>query len=252
MEKYGLIGYPLIHSFSAQNFSEKFFREGIKDVRFELFPLSDLNELPELIKNNPELKGLNVTIPYKECVLSYLNSIDPVAENIGAVNCISISRNEEISLRGFNTDIFGFEESLKPQFKKQHQNAIILGTGGASKAVVFVLKKLNIDFISVTRDKSKSPYALNYSDLTQEIISAHSLIINTTPAGTFPNINEAPEIPYQFLTKDHLLFDLVYNPTETLFMKKGLEKGATVSNGLQMLYLQAEKSWQIWKGEKRS
>ncbi len=249
MIQYGLIGYPLSHSFSAQYFSEKFYREGIHDVRFELFPLTDLNKLPELIKITPELQGLSVTIPYKESVIQYLNSIDPLAENIGAVNCIRITRNEDISLKGFNTDIFGFEESLKPLLQKQHQKAIILGTGGASKAVAFVLKKLNIQFISVTRNTNKSPNALNYSDLTKDIISSHTLIVNTTPAGMFPNINEAPEIPYQFLTNEHLLFDLVYNPTETLFMKKGIEKGATVSNGLQMLYLQAEKSWQIWNEE---
>jgi shikimate dehydrogenase len=247
MNNFGLIGYPLTHSFSAQYFSEKFFREGIHDSHFELYPLTDINELPALINNNPALKGLSVTIPYKEKVLSYLNFVDPISQSIGAVNCIRITREKGVSLKGYNTDEYGFEESLKPLLTKHHQKAIILGSGGASKAVVFVLRKLNIDFIIVSRDKGKLPNALEYSELNEDIISSHHLIINTTPVGMFPHISEAPQIPYQFISREHLLYDLVYNPAVTQFIKKGKAKGATAVNGLQMLYLQAEKSWQIWR-----
>jgi len=221
---YGLIGFPLTHSYSAQYFTEKFFKEGIHDIRFELFPITDISELPELIENTSELRGLSVTIPYKQSVIKYLNSIDPVAEEIGSVNCIRISRNNGISLKGYNTDIFGFEESLKPHLMSHHQKALILGTGGASKAVAYVLKKLNIGFDLVSRNAGKLPCALNYSELNNEIISTSSLIINTTPVGMFPDMNEAPAIPYELLTDKHLLFDLIYNPTETQFMKKGIEK----------------------------
>jgi len=246
MKQFGLIGYPLSHSFSAQYFSEKFFRENIHDCRYELFPIQNISELELLIKNNIFIKGLNVTIPYKESIIPFLTSIDNTAKEIGAVNTIRIIDNKNFILHGYNTDAFGFEESIKPLLKKDHQKALILGTGGASRAVAYVLKKLGIEFLFVSRNKNGTNSILQYNELNRKIILTHQLIINTTPLGMFPNINEMPDIPYDFITKDHLLFDLVYNPSETLFMKKGIEKNASVSNGLQMLYLQAERSWQIW------
>lgn len=245
MEKYGLIGYPLTHSFSAQYFNEKFFREGIHDSHYELFQIDNINQLLPLIKETKELKGLSVTIPYKQAVIPYLSSMDEIAKEAGAVNTIKIIRKDKFFLQGFNTDVFGFEESLKPLLKKHHKKALILGTGGASKAVAFVLKKLGIDFLFVSRNKSNS-FVITYDELNTDIIASHLLIINTTPVGMFPHVDEFPAIPYGHLTKRHLLFELVYNPAETMFMKRGIEKGAAVTNGLQMLYLQAEKAWQIW------
>ncbi len=246
MKQYGLIGYPLSHSFSAQFFSEKFFREGIKNCRYDLFPIENINKLLPLINSNKELKGFNITIPYKQSILPFLYFIDPVAKEISAVNTIKIEKKNNVILHGYNTDVFGFEESLKPLLLKHHKKAIILGSGGSSKAVAFVLSKLGIEFCIVSRKKISTACTFEYSDLNEEIISSHHIIINATPAGMFPNLSESPDIPYDFITKDHLMFDLVYNPFETQFMKKGIEKGATVSNGLQMFYLQAEKSWQIW------
>jgi shikimate dehydrogenase len=246
MKLYGLIGYPLTHSFSAQYFSEKFFRESIHDSHYELYPIGNIEMLLPLISVTKELKGLSVTIPYKEKVIPFLSTMDDTAKEVGAVNTIKIVRDTNISLEGYNTDIFGFEESLKPLLQKNHKKALILGTGGASKAIAFVLKKLGIEFIFVSRNKSYSASVITYKELNRDIIASHSLIVNTTPAGMFPHIDESPNIPYDYLTNEHLLYDLVYNPSETQFMKKGIKKGATVSNGLQMLYLQAEKAWQIW------
>jgi len=246
MKQFGLIGYPLSHSFSAQYFSEKFYRENIHDCSYELFPIQNISELELLVKNNIFIKGLNVTIPYKESIISFLTSIDNTAKEIGAVNTIRIIDNKNFILHGYNTDAFGFEESIKPLLKKNHQKALILGTGGASKSVAYVLKKLGIEFLFVSRNKSNINSILKYEELNKKIISSHQFIINTTPLGMFPNINEMPDIPYDLITKDHLLFDLVYNPSETLFMKNGIKKNAVVSNGMQMLYLQAERSWQIW------
>jgi shikimate dehydrogenase len=246
MKQFGLIGYPLAHSFSAQYFSEKFFRENIHDCRYELFPIQNISEIKFLIENNISLKGLNITIPYKESIIPFLTSLDNTAKEIGAVNTIRIIDNKNFILHGYNTDAYGFEESIKPLLKKDHQKALILGTGGASRAVAYVLKKLGIEFLFISRNKNGTNSILQYNELNREIILTHQLIINTTPLGMFPNINEMPDIPYDFITKDHLLFDLVYNPSETLFMKKGIKKNAVVANGLQMLYLQAERSWQIW------
>jgi shikimate dehydrogenase len=246
---FGLIGYPLFHSFSSQYFYEKFFREGIHDTRYELFPISTIEQLLPLIKEKKELKGLNITTPYKESVLPFLDFIDPIAKEIGAINTVRIERRKKLILHGFNTDVFGLEESIKPLLLPQHKRALILGTGGASKAAGYVLKKTGIDYSFVSgkmQETSSISSILAYSDLDNAIISSHLLIINASPVGMFPNLHEAPDIPYQFITKDHLLFDLVYNPAETLFMKKGIEKGATVSNGLKMLHIQAEKSWEIW------
>jgi len=246
MERYGLIGYPLTHSFSAEYFSEKFFREGIINCRYDLFPIDSIDNLLQLIKETKELKGLSVTIPYKQKIIPLLTSIDDVAKNIGSVNTIIIERNENIFLHGFNTDVFGFKESLKPLLKNHHKKALILGTGGAASSVAYVLNKLGIEYLFVSRTKTWLPNTIDYSSLNEDIISTHNLIINATPVGMFPHIMNLPNIPYNYITKDHLLYDLIYNPSETLFLKKGIEKGVTVKNGMEMLYLQAEKSWEIW------
>ena len=248
MKRYGLIGYPLSHSFSSDYFSEKFFREGLNDITYDLFPLNSIENILQLVNDIKELKGLNVTIPYKQKVIPFLTSIDDIAKNIGAVNTILIERKTDILLHGYNTDVFGFEESLKPLLKNHHSKALILGTGGAASSVAFVLKKSGIEYIFVSRRKSCLPSIITYSDLNKEIISTHNIIINATPLGMFPEVENAPDIPYNFLTKEHILYDLIYNPSETFFIKKGKEKGASVTNGLQMLYLQAEKSWEIWNG----
>jgi len=249
MKIYGLIGYPLSHSFSATFFSEYFFREGILNTRYELFPIEKINDLVPLITNTKDLLGLSVTIPYKKAILPLLTFIDPIAQKVGAVNTIKILREDKISLHGFNTDIYGFEESLKPLLKKTHNKALILGTGGASRAVAYVLKKLGIEFSLVSRSNHDSPQTYSYQELNSDIIAQHHLIINTTPAGMFPHIDEMPDIPYHWLTKNHLLYDLIYNPAETIFLKKGIEKSCTVSNGMEMLMLQALKAWQIWNDE---
>jgi shikimate dehydrogenase len=243
---YGLIGYPLGHSFSKKYFSEKFRRENITNARYELFPLGNIAQLPDLIATQPGLRGLNVTIPYKEAVIPFLNNIDPAAAKIGAVNCISI--NKDGSMKGYNTDVYGFRQSIKPFLESQHERALILGTGGASKAVYHVLKEIGIDCYFVTRDKNKVPFTnvFEYAELNEYIMNAFKLIVNCSPVGTFPETSEAPDIPYQHLGNSHLLYDLVYNPPETLFMKKGKEMGAATINGLSMLEQQAEEAWRIW------
>jgi shikimate dehydrogenase len=246
MKQFGLIGYPLTHSFSEKYFLEKFRKEKITDVDYKLFPLKHIRLLPELIYKYPSLYGLNVTVPYKESVIPYLDGLDEVAGKICAVNCIKIvkgtNRNQLI---GFNTDVLGFEESLKPHLKNWHNNALILGTGGSSKAVAFVLRKFGINFTMVSR-KPKMKNSIGYDDLTVSVIQDHLLIINTTPLGMFPNTQSAPQIPYEFLSYQHLLFDLVYNPEHTLFLQKGEMAGAITINGLEMLYIQAEESYKIW------
>jgi shikimate dehydrogenase len=246
MNIYGLIGYPLTHSLSAQYFSEKFFRENIHDCRYELFPLDNISGFESLIRNNTDLKGLNVTIPYKESIIQYISFVDDIAKKIAAVNTIKILDCKNFILHGYNTDAFAFEESLKPLLKPEHNKALIIGTGGASKAVAYILAEMGIQFYFVSTTKKTNPDSLCYNEISEEIISSHTLIINATPAGMYPEINTAPDIPYHFITKRHILYDLVYNPSETLFMKRGIEKKAIVKNGLEMLYLQAEKSWEIW------
>lgn len=248
MQLFGLIGYPLSHSFSKGYFAEKFQKEGIDGCRYDNYPIDDISLLPEIIKNNPELIGLNVTIPYKEKVLTYLDSISDEAKEIGAVNTIRIKReNERIILSGFNTDVYGFGESLKPLLEQHHTSALILGTGGASKAVKFALDKMGINFQQVSRNRSDN--SLAYGDLTREIIEAHKIIINTTPLGTFPKVEECPPLPYQYLSSRHLLYDLVYNPAVTTFLNHGLTHHCHIKNGLEMLHLQAEKAWEIWNGK---
>ena len=245
MRTFGLIGYPLAHSFSKKFFTEKFEKEGIAEHKYELFPIENIAAVVSLIAADSSLRGLNVTIPHKVGVMPYLNELEPAAEKIGAVNCISIQHQDgETILKGYNTDAFGFQKSLKPYLKKHHTHALILGDGGAAKAVKYVLDQLNITYLSVVR--KAAPNAILYSDLTGELIQKHQVIINTTPLGTFPNIEASPAIPYQWLTGQHLAYDLVYNPEETEFLKRAKAQGAAVKNGYEMLQLQAERSWVIW------
>jgi shikimate dehydrogenase len=243
---YGLIGYPLSHSFSKEFFTRKFADERILNEEYLNFPLRDILEFPELIHSRPELKGLNVTIPYKEKIIPFLNELDPISSEIGAVNTIRIESSGKTKfLRGFNTDTYGFRRSLEETItdKLKISRALILGTGGASKAVAYTLKQMNIEFSFVS---SSSTTALSYDSLDKDIIRSCGLIVNTSPLGMYPNIMECPVIPYEYLTESHLLFDLIYNPALTSFLKKGQERGAIICNGLKMLEYQALKSWEIW------
>ena len=245
MRTFGLIGYPLSHSFSKKFFSEKFENEQIADCKYELFPIEKADEMMDLIRKNPSLCGLNVTIPHKLNVIPFLTEIDDAAKNIGAVNCISIDQNgNKPVLKGYNTDAYGFAESLKPLLEKQHQKALIFGDGGAAKAVKYVLEQFNIPYLVVVRNPV--PNAILYSAITAEILDEYKLLINTTPLGMLPNLDSFPSIPYQFLTDQHLAYDLVYNPEEPVFLTKAKAQGAKIKNGLEMLYLQAERSWYIW------
>ncbi|MET1057304.1 MAG: shikimate dehydrogenase [Pedobacter sp.] len=245
MRTFGLIGFPLGHSFSKKFFTEKFEQEGIEDCSYELFPMENIDSITTLTEQDNTLMGLNITIPHKVNVLPYLNDLDDAAKTIGAVNCISIENREgKRWLKGYNTDAFGFAESLKPCLKAHHTKALVLGDGGAAKAVKYVLDQLNISYISVVR--TAVPGAVLYEQLTEELVASHQLIINTTPLGTFPNIEGAPAIPYHLLTDQHLAYDLVYNPEETAFMSRAKARGAVVKNGLEMLQLQALRAWAIW------
>lgn len=268
MKLLGLLGYPLGHSFSKKYFSKKFENEGLMDEwKYELFPIESIGQLSDLITEHPTLVGLNVTIPHKESVMYWLDMVDETAKEIGAVNCIQIKDGQ---LKGYNTDYYGFKKALlqllnissdnslfdirSPEIinasiveGKEHwddMRALILGTGGSSKAVAYVLKELGIPYQYVSRHISA--HGLTYSDLNEAVIRSHRLIINTTPLGMSPNIDDSPPIPYQYIDSQHFIYDLVYNPTETLFMKKGMEKGASAKGGLDMLYFQAEKGWAIW------
>jgi len=241
MKVFGLIGYPLSHSFSKGFFAEKFQKEGISDCIYENFPLEDISQFPALLEQQPDLRGLNVTIPYKEAVLPWLDELSPAAEQIKAVNCIQFHEGIRI---GFNTDVMGFKRSLQPLLKPHHTNALVLGTGGAAKAVMFVLQELNIPYTVVSRRAHDG--IITYDTLDKDIMTAHTIIINTSPLGMYPQVDAAPPIPYELITKHHLLYDLIYNPAETLFLKQGAAKGAAIKNGHEMLVLQAEASWDIW------
>jgi len=242
MNRYGLIGYPLSHSFSGRYFAEKFLKEGITDCIYELFPLEDINAFPQLWEIHQDLKGLNVTIPYKEKVIPFLTELSEVVRKTGACNCI---KKTSKGLTGYNTDVTGFETVLLRNLQPRHKAALVLGTGGAAKAVIYVLEKNGISYLSVSRNPGKGMIA--YSELDQRLISEHLLIINTTPLGMYPHTNMAPEFPYESLTPDHFLFDLIYNPAKTLFLEKGEAKGAFIQNGEDMLTIQAEESWRIWQ-----
>lgn len=244
MEKlYGLIGYPLSHSFSKRYFTEKFVKEGIENARYELFELEEIEELPTLLKQYPNLKGMNVTIPHKQQVMRYLDELDASAKQVGAVNTIKFLNEKRV---GYNTDYYGFKESLQNWLGNTSINqALILGTGGASRAVKCALYALEIDYLIVSRKASQ--HTISYKQLKADHhLQNYPLIINSTPLGMSPNVNTFPDITYDQLTPDHFCYDLVYNPEVTAFMKKAEEKGAATKNGLEMLHLQAEKSWEIW------
>lgn len=243
MKTYGLIGYPLSHSFSKKFFSQKFSEEHI-DARYELFELKNIEEFQELVKSTG-LAGLNVTIPYKKEIIPYLDALDETAQNIGAVNVIKfIRRKNNLLLKGYNSDVTGFENSLLPLLQPHHTKALILGTGGASNAVRYVLNKHGIETKYVSRKKDKDNFT--YDELDKEALSNYKLIVNTTPLGTYPKINDTPGIPYQFVTNKHFLYDLIYNPSETKFLQQGKKQGATILNGEQMLIGQAVAAWDIW------
>ncbi|MGI4751964.1 MAG: shikimate dehydrogenase family protein [Janthinobacterium lividum] len=259
MKKYGLIGFPLTHSFSKKYFTEKFEKEGIEDCSYELFELENLSNFPEFIKANPDLCGLNVTIPHKIGAVYYMNWMDDEAKKVEAINCIKVIQesavaaafsgevgfvDQDFRLEGYNTDIHGFENSLKPLLKSQHIKALVLGNGGASRAVRYVLKKLRIPFQVVSR--RPKPNQILYENVTAELVKSYKLIINTTPLGTDPDITSFPPIPYEAITNQHLLYDLIYNPEKTVFLQKGEAQGAEIKNGHEMLVLQAEKAWEIW------
>ena len=245
MDKYGLIGYPLGHSFSISYFNQKFQDENI-DAVYENYEIPSIDALPEVLSSNPELKGINVTIPYKEKVLPFLDSISPEARAIGAVNVIRVShKGNKTILKGYNSDVIGFTKSIEPMLeKKWHQKALILGTGGASKAIDYGLRNLGLETVFVSR--YERPGTIQYKNITPEIVKEYNVIINCTPLGMYPKTEVCPELPYEAMDSHTILYDLIYNPDETLFMKRGAEYGANVKNGLEMLLLQAFSSWEFW------
>jgi len=241
MRLFGLIGFPLTHSFSKKYFSEKFKAEKLADCRYENFQIESVEELPKIISSNPSLEGVNVTIPHKESVIKFLHEKTGLVEWVGACNCIKI---KDSKLTGYNTDIIAFDRSLTKKLKPNHRRALILGTGGAAKAIEFVLAELGIEYQFVSRNPTVNQ--ISYQQLDVETIKSHPLIINTTPVGMYPKIDEAPPIPYDAITSEHFLFDLTYNPEKTLFLQRGEERGAAIENGYEMLVMQAEESWKIW------
>lgn len=240
MDKYGIIGYPLGHSFSRAFFTEKFQREHI-DAEYVNFEIPSADMLPGIVQTNPNLRGLNVTLPHKEAVIPMLDELSDEAKEIGAVNVIRVRDGR---LKGFNSDIIGFMDSIRPLLKPWHRHALVLGTGGASRAIRVGLQRLGIQWTYVSR--TPAPGRLTYADLTAELMEHYQVIVNCSPVGMFPHVDACPDIPYQLLTDRHLLYDLVYNPQETLFLKRGAERGAAVKNGLEMLHLQALASWRFW------
>ncbi|GJG67583.1 shikimate 5-dehydrogenase [Prevotella lacticifex] len=249
MDKYGLIGFPLGHSFSKNFFNEKFENENI-DAEYINFEIPNIEGLVEILDVNPELRGLNVTIPYKEKVISYLDYISPEARAIGAVNVIRVThKGNKLTLRGYNSDVIGFTKSIEPLLERFHRKALILGTGGASKAVNYGLKSLGLETVFVSR--YKRPGTIQYEDITPEVIKDYNVIVNCTPVGMYPKVEECPLLPYEAMDNHTLLYDLIYNPDRTLFMQKGAEHGATVKNGLEMLLLQAFASWDFWNGKEQ-
>lgn len=243
MPDFGLIGKNISYSFSKSHFTAKFENEGL-DYSYENFDIDAISQFPFILQNNPKLLGLNVTIPYKQAIIPYLDELSDIAREIGAVN--TIKREASGKIKGYNTDYYGFEKSIQPLLKPHHNKALILGTGGASKAIAYALKNLNIPFDFVSRERN-SQAKFVYEDLTEDIINSYPIIINCTPIGTHPNVNECPNIPYDGVTKNHLLYDLIYNPIQTKFLVCGEIKNATITNGFGMLELQAEKSWDIWR-----
>lgn len=244
MQTYGLIGYPLGHSFSAGYFAEKFKTEGI-DAQYLNFEIPTADALRDVVRDNPTLVGLNVTIPHKQAVIPLLDSLSDEAHAIGAVNVIKIDRRDGLArLRGYNADVIGFTRSIRPLLGPSHRAALVLGTGGASKAVVYGLRKLGL----TTQYVSRTPHgdAIGYADLTPDVMSRHTVVVNCTPVGMFPHVEACPDLPYDLVTPGHLFYDLIYNPGETLFLRRAAERGAATKNGLEMLHLQAEASWEFW------
>jgi shikimate dehydrogenase len=241
MRQFGLIGFPLSHSFSQKYFTEKFLQENISDAAFLNFSIPAITDIETVFKDHPSLQGLAVTIPYKKSVIQYLNSVDDAVKETSACNCIKIRGDIKT---GFNTDIIGFEKSFVKALQPHHKKALILGTGGASAAIQYVLKKLNIEYLLVSRNESVK--AIAYSDISPVIFLEFNIIINCTPLGTYPDIQKAPLLPYSLLTSEHYLYDLVYNPPLTRFLQYGKEAGCTIKNGYEMLVLQAEENWKIW------
>ncbi|WP_339836241.1 shikimate dehydrogenase [uncultured Flavobacterium sp.] len=241
-KKYGLVGKDISYSFSKKHFTEKFTAYHFDNCEYLNFDISSIKEFPEIFAKNKGLKGLNVTIPYKEEIIPYLDSLSKNAKKIGSVNTIVI--NKQKKLIGYNTDFYGFKKSLKPLLESHHTKALILGTGGASKGIAFALKKLNIEYDFVSRNPNE--FQISYDEIDSALFEDYSIIINTTPVGTFPNIEDCPKFDYSLLSKKHIAFDLVYNPEESMFLKKAKEQGAITKNGYDMLVFQAEKSWKIW------
>jgi shikimate dehydrogenase len=244
MKRYGLIGYPLSHSFSQRYFADKFLQESIENTVYENYPIPSIQALESILDQYPDLCGFNITIPYKKDILAYLSSSTHAVQQMGACNCVKITNGKLI---GYNTDVIGFERSLLPFLKPRHQQALILGTGGASAAVAYVLQQLQIHFKYVSRKKSDQ--SITYEEVDERMIQTHQLIINTTPLGMHPSIDEYPVLPYQFMNETHHCFDLIYNPTETMFLQKAKASGASIQNGAEMLVIQAEESWRIWTTE---
>ncbi len=245
MQQYGIIGYPLKFSFSQTYYTKKFLEEGIADALYSIYPIERAEEIRTILQQNPALKGLNVTIPHKKNILPFLTDSTNLPVGLNACNCIKIEGN---NLIGYNTDVVGFEKSLLPLLKPHHTKALIFGNGGAANAVKYVLQKLTIPFLVVGRTMADG-IDLLYENLNQQIINEHLVLINTTPVGTFPAVDESPNLPYQHLIQKHLLYDLIYNPEKTLFLQKGEEQGAAIKNGYEMLLLQAEENWRIWNEE---
>lgn len=244
MNVYGLIGYPLSHSFSKKYFTEKFENENIADTKYELFEIRDIADFPKIIANNPNLRGLNVTLPYKEAVIKYLDDVAESAKKINAVNVIKIGKNGKMV--GYNSDYYGFKNSLFRFLPDNYKGmkALVLGSGGAAKAVKAVLEDLQIPYLIVSR--KLDPGTILYEQINDEHVKDYKLVINTTPIGMYPNVKDSPYLPYSLFTAEHYFYDLVYNPLETLFMMKGKARGAKTKSGLEMLHLQAEKAWEIW------
>ncbi|WP_405605579.1 shikimate dehydrogenase family protein [Polaribacter sp. Asnod1-A03] len=240
---FGLLGKDISYSFSRGYFTEKFKKIGLKNYKYVNFDIPKIEDFPSITKNNEGVSGINVTIPYKEDVMRFLDIIDETAKEIGAVNTIKFTKRG--NLKGYNSDVVGFEKSILPLIKEHHKRALILGTGGASKAIAYALKKNDIKFKFVSRNPNGKK-EISYQDLTKEVMEKHQIIINSTPIGTSPNIDQSPNIPYQYITEKHLLYDLIYNPEVTVFLAKGRENGAAIKNGYEMLELQAEESWRIW------
>ena len=247
MRTYGLIGYPLVHSFSRAFFTEKFVKERI-DARYLNFEIPSIEAFPDIVAQNPDLVGLNVTLPYKQQVIPFLGELSEEARAIGAVNVIRLTHAGNIvKLKGFNADVIGFVRSIQPLLKASHKKALVLGTGGASKAVIYGLHSLFLETLSVSRHPQSGMIA--YQDISSDILKEYTVIVNCTPCGMFPHVEECPRFPYNLLGPEHVFYDLVYNPEETLFLTKGKQQGAVVKNGLEMLHLQALASWDFWNGK---